>query len=324
MTAKLEALLLEISKELNEVGFQQEPKSLYQPAEYLLSLGGKRLRPLLVLLGCGAFSDPKKAMSQALAVEVFHNFSLMHDDIMDEAPLRRGHKTVHEKWGLNTAILSGDAMLVKSYQLLSQADNTVLPELLSLFNTTAMQVCEGQQYDMDFEKRESVTEQEYIQMIQLKTSVLLGCALQMGAIVGGASKADAEHLYQFGLLLGTSFQIKDDWLDCFGAPEKVGKQVGGDILANKKTLLLIHALQVAKGQEKDQLLKWLSETDFTPEHKIVEVKNLYKTLKVDDYANVQMNAFYTEAISHVDQLSISDSAKQEFLNFAKWILGRES
>ncbi|CAG0907532.1 unnamed protein product, partial [Cyprideis torosa] len=235
-----------VKTELKNIELAKEPKGLYEPVSYILALGGKRLRPVLTLLSCGMYSDPKRALPQALAVEVFHNFTLIHDDIMDDAPLRRGKQTVHEKWDINTAILSGDVTLVKAYQLLSDCNPTKLLALLELFNKTAVEVCEGQQLDVDFESKDDVSEEEYIRMIQLKTSVLLGCALQMGAIVGGASEEDANNLYQFGLLLGTAFQIKDDLLDCFGDPDIFGKQVGGDIIANKKTLLLIHAKNEAQ------------------------------------------------------------------------------
>jgi len=324
MKTQLDELLRSVELELEKVGFEHEPKTLYEPAKYLLNIGGKRLRPIVTLLGCGIFSDPLRAMPQALAVEVFHNFTLMHDDIMDDAPLRRGHKTVHEKWNLNTAILSGDAMLVKSYELLAKCDSAILPELLNVFNKTALQVCEGQQYDMDFETKDNVSEPEYISMIQQKTSVLLGCAIKMGALVGGALADDAEKLYQFGLLLGTSFQIKDDFLDCFGDPEKVGKQVGGDIIANKKTLLLIHALNTAKGKHADELKTWIAASNFDAAAKVEAVKAIYSALKIEEFANAQMDLYYTRALKNLEEVSISAQQKKPLFDFATWLMNREN
>lgn len=324
MKMQLDELLRSVENELEHIGFEQEPQSLYEPAKYLLHIGGKRLRPVVTLMACALFSDPLRAMPQALAVEVFHNFTLMHDDIMDDAPLRRGHKTVHEKWNLNTAILSGDAMLIKAYELLAQCDAAILPELLSVFNKTALQVCEGQQYDMDFETKDHVSEAEYISMIQQKTSVLLGCAIKMGALVGGASADDAEKLYQFGLLLGTSFQIKDDLLDCFGDPEKFGKQVGGDILANKKTLLLINALNTAKGKHADELKTWIAATNFNPTEKVQAVKAIYSQLKIEEYAHTQMDYYYAKALKNLDEVSLLAEQKKPLFDFASWLMNREN
>jgi len=309
----------EIEKGLQNIGFDAEPKTLYAPAEYLIKVGGKRLRPAFTLLACGLYNSPLLAMPQALAVEVFHNFTLMHDDIMDEAPLRRGQQTVHEKWNLSTAILSGDAMLVRAYQLLAQVESDKLPAMLKLFSQTAIEVCEGQQYDMDFQSRTDVSEEEYIHMIQLKTSVLLGCAMQMGAWVGGASDEDAQHLYHFGLLLGTSFQIKDDLLDVFGDPEKVGKQVGGDILANKKTLLLLHAKKVAGQTDKIELNEWLNGNSA---NKVAAVTALFKKLKADVYAQDLSRKYYTQALAHLQDLHISDEKKSDLKALAQWLLDR--
>jgi geranylgeranyl diphosphate synthase type II len=308
---------------LKRVGFDAEPQNLYEPATYILSLGGKRLRPLLSLLSCGLYTDPLKALPQALAVEVFHNFTLMHDDIMDQAPLRRGNITVHEKWDVNTAILSGDVMLVQAYQLLAQAEPDKLPALLRTFSQTAKEVCEGQQLDMDFQGRNDVTEEEYIRMIQLKTSVLLGCALQMGSIVAGATDEDARHLYHFGLLLGTSFQIKDDYLDVFGDPDKVGKQVGGDILANKKTLLLIHALRHANTLQLTELQNWLAMTDSQQDKKVAAVTALFKAIGCEVYAKERMQDFYQAALHHLDALDIHEVKKQKLRDFAGWLMDRE-
>lgn len=322
MIEKFAPLLAEIENELKHVGFDQSPQTLYKPAEYLLSIGGKRLRPLLTLLSCGVFSNPLKAMPQALAVEVFHNFSLMHDDIMDDAPLRRGHETVHEKWNVNTAILSGDVMLIRAYQLLANCNNETLPKVLKAFNKMATEVCEGQQMDMDFETRDSVSEAEYIQMIQLKTSVLLGCALQLGAWVGGANDEEANHLYQFGLLLGTAFQIKDDLLDCFGDPKKFGKQVGGDIVANKKTLLLIHAKSKSRQGSLEELNYWINIQGKQHEEKIEAIKNLYIQLGTKDYAEERGREYYKMALAHLDQ--IDSTKKQPLYQLAEQLLYRET
>ena len=237
--------------EVDQLNLGTAPAKLYDPMHYIMELGGKRLRPILSLMGAGIYGDPAKAMPQAMAVELFHNFSLIHDDIMDAAPLRRGKTTVHKKWDDNVGILSGDGMLVKAYQFLAQCEPEILPEVLGTFSQTALEVCEGQQMDMDFETMDEVSAATYIQMIQFKTSVLLGCAMKVGALVGGGSKKDADALYQFALLLGTSFQIKDDYLDVYGDPEKFGKQVGGDILSNKKTLLWIEAQRRAGLQNID-------------------------------------------------------------------------
>ncbi|MEL0145621.1 MAG: polyprenyl synthetase family protein, partial [Schleiferiaceae bacterium] len=231
----LAALQALFQKEIDALQLGSAPEKLYDPMHYIMNLGGKRLRPVLALMGAGLYGDPSKAMPQAMAIELFHNFSLIHDDIMDAAPLRRGQETVHIKWDENIGILSGDGMLVKAYQYVAQCSPELLPEVLATFSQTALEVCEGQQMDMDFETMDQVPLDTYIKMIQFKTSVLLGCAMKIGALVGGATKEDAEALYEFALLLGTSFQIKDDYLDVYGDPEKFGKQVGGDILSNKKT-----------------------------------------------------------------------------------------
>ena len=246
--ATLQALF---QAEVDQLNLGTTPEMLYDPMHYILQLGGKRLRPILSLMGSGIYGDPAKAMPQAMAIELFHNFSLIHDDIMDAAPLRRGKTTVHMKWNENVGILSGDGMLVKAYQYIAKCDASVLPEVLDTFSNTALEVCEGQQMDIDFETMDEVTASAYIKMIQYKTSVLLGCAMKIGALVGGAAKKDADALYQFAMFLGTSFQIKDDYLDVYGDPEKFGKQVGGDILSNKKTLLWIEAKRRAQDQGID-------------------------------------------------------------------------
>jgi geranylgeranyl diphosphate synthase type II len=261
---------------------------------YIMNLGGKRLRPVLALMGAGLYGDPSKAMPQAMAIELFHNFSLIHDDIMDAAPLRRGQETVHIKWDENIGILSGDGMLVKAYQYVAQCSPELLPEVLATFSQTALEVCEGQQMDMDFETMDQVPLDTYIKMIQFKTSVLLGCSMKIGALVGGATKKDAEALYEFALLLGTSFQIKDDYLDVYGDPEKFGKQVGGDILSNKKTLLWIEAEKRAALQRID-----FSEYVAMPanEDKVESFQELYKILDVDAFAKSEIDRYYQLSLS---------------------------
>ena len=253
---KLEDLQSIISEAVQKLDFPGYPAKLYEPISYILSLGGKRMRPALLLMACELFGgDVNKAISPALAIEVFHNFTLMHDDIMDNAPLRRGKTTVHERWNKNVAILSGDVMLIEGYKLMMQVEDRLLRPILDIFNTTAVGVCEGQQLDMEFETRDVVDINEYINMIRLKTAVVLGGALKIGALIGGAPAKDADLLSQFGVQLGVAFQLQDDILDVYGDPEKFGKQVGGDIISNKKTFLLIKALELAKGEQANSRIE---------------------------------------------------------------------
>lgn len=298
--------------------------NLHAPVRYILSLGGKRFRPLLVLLSASAFGSlDKRAFKAALAVEIFHNFSLVHDDIMDQAPLRRGKETVHAKWDENTAILSGDAMLIEAYKLLAETGNENLKELLDLFNTTSAEVCWGQQLDMDFETRSDVNVDLYIEMIGLKTAVLLGCALKMGAMVAGSQKQDADLLYQFGKQAGIGFQIQDDYLDAFGDPEKFGKQVGGDIISNKKTYLIIRALEKAGPDLRAELNEiYFSNSLKDQIEKVERVKEIFKTLEVDgDTENVSIQ--YFENAEHcIDQLSVSDEKKKLFTDFLEMLKNR--
>ncbi len=260
---KLEYLQALISEEVNKLAFPEYPVALYEPISYILSLGGKRMRPALLLMACDLFGgDIEAAISPALAIEVFHNFTLMHDDIMDNAPLRRGSVTVHERWNNNVGILSGDVMLVQGYKLMMQVEDRLLRPILDIFNTTAVGVCEGQQLDMEFEERNDVGIDEYINMIRLKTAVVLGGALKIGALIGGADSKDADLLSSFGEHLGIAFQLQDDILDVYGDPEKFGKQVGGDIISNKKTFLLIKALESADAQQKKELAGWIDLKQF--------------------------------------------------------------
>ncbi len=314
----------EIEEQLNHLSLASEPAELYDPINYILAIGGKRMRPLLVVLGAELFGVERAAVAkQALAVEVFHNFTLLHDDIMDEAPLRRGQKTVHEKWNQHIAILSGDAMQILAYQLLAEANHKHLASLLKTFSSTALLVCEGQQRDMSFELRDDVSLEEYIRMIKEKTAVLLGAALQIGAICANASEEDQKRLYDFGVNVGLAFQVQDDILDAFADPEKFGKQVGGDILANKKTCLLLLTQQAATADQQEELTAWLNKAEFNPEEKVEAVKALYKSTGGLDATLQLKNDFHQKAISSIQAISVSESAKQKLLELSSYLLDRE-
>jgi geranylgeranyl diphosphate synthase type II len=321
---KLSDLQAIISNEVNQLTFPVYPAELYEPIKYILSLGGKRMRPALLLMACDLFGgDVQKAISPALAIEVFHNFTLMHDDIMDNAPLRRGKTTVHERWNPNVGILSGDVMLIEGYKLMMQVEDRLLRPILNIFNETAVGVCEGQQIDMEFETRNNVSIDEYITMIRLKTAVVLGGALKIGAIIGGASAEDAALLHTFGEQLGIAFQLQDDILDVYGNPEKFGKQVGGDILSNKKTFLLIKALELADSKQTAELKKWLSGTDFDAQEKVAAVTNIYDQLQVRQYAEIIMQAYADKAFQALDLISLHDDHKQYLRDFADGLMIRE-
>ncbi len=305
----------------NQRQFPQLPNNLYDAAQYLLALGGKRARPVICLMGNELFDQIlDDTYHVAAALEVFHNFSLVHDDIMGNAPLRRGVPTVHEKWNTPTAILAGDVMLVKCYQFLNKIDARLMHPIIELFNKTAIEVCEGQQMDMDFEQRNDVIIDEYVQMIALKTSVLLAASLQMGAIMGGASKHNQDLLYQFGKNLGIAFQVQDDYLDAFGDPEKFGKQVGGDILSNKKTFLLLHALDVAQGDDQKELEYLLQHHD---ENKVARMLALYKKCDVDDWALALKQKYFDIAMKHLDDVAVLNKRKQPLIEVAHFLVQRE-
>ena len=305
---------------LQQAHFPTEPANLYDPLGYFLQLGGKRMRPMLSLMACKMTgSDFEKALPAALAVEYFHNFSLIHDDIMDAAPIRRGQATVHEKWNGNIAILSGDVLLVKAYEQLAKYDSSTFHALFNVFNKTAIEVCEGQQMDMDFELRNEVSEAEYLEMIRLKTSVLLGCALQMGGIVGGATQKDAALLYSFGEELGLAFQIQDDILDLYGDTAQVGKQVGGDVLANKKTLLSISAKKVADNTQLQTLAAFEQLKD--PLLKVEKTKELYLALGARHYCEEQMKAHHQKALAALSRIGI-DGAESELEELAEFLFAR--
>jgi len=308
---------------LPQLNYPKEPNELYEPIRYILSLGGKRLRPVLTLLAADAYGDWQPAIPQALSVEIFHNFTLVHDDIMDDAPLRRGKQTVHEKWDINRAILSGDAMLIQAYEQLVQCKQEHIAPLMRAFNKVALEVCEGQQFDVNFESSEAIKEADYIIMIRLKTSVLLGAALQFGAIVSNAPATDQEQLYQFGVDLGIAFQIKDDWLDVYGDPEKFGKQVGGDILSNKKTLLMIHALKTATGEQADELQQWLITSD-QPDAKVKAITTIFTETGAGEKAQESMNSYYKKAMLDLSNCTEMPADKRRsFEEFAKWLIERD-
>jgi geranylgeranyl diphosphate synthase, type II len=302
--------------------FPAEPASLYEPNEYFLKLGGKRIRPVLCLMGNELFDDIKTdAWEVGSAIELFHNFTLIHDDIMDKAPLRRGMETVHVKYGENVALLAGDVMLVKSYQQLEKVHTDYLHPILHLFNKTAAEVCEGQQWDMDFEKMKTVHLDEYLRMIELKTSVLLAASLKMGAILGGAGERNQNLLYDFGKKLGIAFQVQDDYLDAFGDPQKFGKQIGGDILANKKTFLLIHAFETASAAQGTELRLLLAGN--APD-KVEKVLDIFRDCKVDEWALRLKNKFLDEALAHLEDIAVLSKRKQPLIELAQHLMQREN
>jgi len=295
-----------INKEVNKLGFGDKPYELYEPIRYIMKLGGKRIRPLLTLMSYSVFKDDiPKIIKPAIAVEIFHNFTLAHDDIMDRAPLRRGNPTIHEKWNNNVAILSGDTMLIKAYEFLFSAENHYLKRVLQEFNQCAIKVCEGQQYDMNYETSNDVSVDEYLQMIKLKTATLLGFCVELGAILGGAQFETQNALKEFGKHIGVGFQLKDDLLDVYADQNKFGKQIGGDIVVNKKTFLLITALELADQEKKQSLNYWLSQKEFVPEEKVVNVKKIYDELEVNQIAVEKMNYYFDTAFKWLDDAQIS-------------------
>lgn len=301
----------------------REPKNLYEPIDYILQLGGKRMRPVLTLMAADVFQcDIKKALPAALAIEVFHNFTLVHDDIMDDAPLRRGKKTVHEKWDLNTGILSGDAMLILAYQYFENYEPKTFQKLAQLFSKTALEVCDGQQLDVDFETRNDVSIPEYINMIRLKTSVLVAAALKMGAIVAEVDDEQADLIYEFGLNLGLAFQLQDDYLDTFGDPETFGKQVGGDIIENKKTFLYLKALEVADEDTKKKLNYFYQRKLKENTIKITEVTRIYKIHDIPLLVSEEIKRYTDKAFDTLSKLTIDENRKQSLKDFGLWLMKR--
>ena len=313
-----------IEAEIKKQKFGSEPKSLYEPIRYIMNLGGKRLRPLLTMLSYSLYkNDANKIVSYATAVEAFHNFSLLHDDIMDKAPLRRGKPTVHEKWNVNTAILSGDVMLVRVYDLFLTLDEKKLKAVLKIFNTCAAEVCEGQQWDMEFETKSKVSEAHYIDMIRLKTAVLLGFSLELGALLANAPEEEREALKEFGVNIGIGFQLKDDLLDVYADKGKFGKQVGGDILANKKTFLLIKALEKAKGKTKQELIKWLSAKKINKHQKVNAITAIYDSLGIPQLTEKKIEAYFSKGFSYLDKIKASEN-KEQLIVFTRDLIKRQS
>jgi len=321
---ELAALSKTFEQVLEELELPKEPRLLYEPVSYTINNGGKRMRPLLVLLGCKIFSeDISQALHPSVAIEMFHNFTLVHDDIMDRAPLRRGKPSVYQKWNDNVAILSGDAMMVKSYQSLVQTRKEVLAEVLDIFNLTALEVCEGQQHDMDFEERDDVSISEYLEMIRLKTAVLLAASLKLGAVIGGTSEENAQKLYVFGLNAGIAFQLQDDILDVYGETAKVGKQKGGDIIANKQTYLLIKAKELASKKQTSELNSWLNGS-ISGSEKVEAVTALYQELNVRELAEAEMWKYFNRGLESLKQVQGSENWKNILEQFATNLMHRES
>ena len=309
---------------LKDYNTERDPKNLYEPVQYILNLGGKRLRPILTLMTADCFGgDVNKALDAALAVEVFHNFSLIHDDIMDDAPLRRGQQTVHEKWDLNTGILSGDAMLIMAYQLFENYPPETFQNLLTLFSKTALEVCEGQQYDIDFETRNAVSIAEYLKMIEYKTAVLVAAAMKMGAIIAGASDEDQNRCYEFGKNLGIAFQLQDDYLDAFGNPESFGKQVGGDIIENKKTYLYLKALEFSSENDQQKLRHLFNATNTDSKTKIELVKQIFTTSGSAEATKKAITSYTKTAFEVLQALTISDKNKQILQDFGTQLMTRD-
>lgn len=307
---------------IKEIDFPQEPSNLYDPLRYFTQLGGKRMRPILTMLSGELFEcSNEQTRNAALSIEVFHNFTLIHDDIMDQAPLRRGKVTVHTKWNENIAILSGDVLMVKAYELLSNQEHGDLRLLLKRFNTTAIEVCEGQQMDMDFEEMNDVTIPQYIEMIRLKTSVLLGCAMEFGAIVANASASDCQNVYEFGQDLGVAFQIQDDILDLYADPDKFGKQVGGDVIANKKTLLNLKAFEMATLEQKEILRQLEQEQDLVI--KVERTRQLYDQLGVREECEALMETYHLKALKAMDNINVPAKNKEVLIGLGEYLLKRE-
>ncbi len=318
--------IAELTEKINiaveRIQYNDDPKNLYAPIRYILSIGGKRIRPLLMLLGYNLYKEQvDDIMNNALALETYHNFTLLHDDLMDKSDLRRGNPTVHKKWNENAAILSGDTMLIMAYQLFNQGMKN--DEAWTAFIEATLGVCEGQQFDIDFETRNDVTEAEYMEMIRLKTSLLLGYALKIGALLGGADAEDVAHLYTFGEKMGLAFQLQDDWLDVYGDPNTFKKKLGGDIVDNKKTFMLINALQRANTEQRAELGRWIATTDGNAEEKIAAVTHIYNIIGIGQLAQEKIEALFAESLQSLDQVKVAEEKKAELRVFANRLLGRK-
>ena len=321
MTA--DEILAKFNEFLEHLPYDRKPFSLYEPVKYVLSLGGKRIRPTLMLLAYNLYKDdPESILMPACALETYHNYTLLHDDLMDNADLRRGHMTVHRRWDANTAILSGDSMLVLAYQRMAQCRRDKLADVLNLFTETALEIGEGQQYDMEFEQRNDVTEAEYIEMIRLKTSVLLACALKIGALLADAPEADSDNLYRFGEKIGLAFQLQDDFLDVYGDTKVFGKAIGGDILAGKKTFMLINALAHANESQRKELEQWLAIND-RPKEKIEAVTRLYNEIGIDRMATEKIAFYFTESHRYLEAVNVDESRKIELRRYAERMMKRQ-
>lgn len=314
-----------IRENIENLKFPDNPSKLYDPIKYILSLGGKRFRPAFMLHACELFyGNMNEAIKPAIGIELFHNFTLLHDDIMDNAPIRRSKPTVHKKWNRDIAILSGDAMFIKSVQFISCVRNEILKEVLDTFNQAALTVCEGQQMDMDFENKDKVTISEYLKMIEAKTATLIACCLKIGAIIGNASKADTDTIYEFGKNIGIAFQLKDDLLDVYGNTEKFGKQVGGDIIANKKTFLILKALEQADDKQSKELSKWMKNSNADFKTKVSEVRKIYNAIGVKEITEQKINEYFKTAVKYFDKISVDKNRKKVVENLVHSLMDRES
>lgn len=320
-----EELIKKVNDYIESTSVNRQPEGLYEPIRYVLSLGGKRIRPVLMLLAYNMFKDnPETIMETAVGLETYHNFTLLHDDLMDNADVRRGMPTVHKKWNANTAILSGDTMLIIAFQRVARCEEDKLRPVLDLFTKTVLEIDEGQQYDIDFETRNDVTEEEYIEMIRLKTSVLLACAVKMGAIMAGASEEDASHLYNFGEKLGLAFQLQDDLLDVYGDPKVFGKAIGGDITSNKKTYMLINAFNRANAEQKKELQKWCSGEKFDRKEKVAAVTRLYDEIGIRQLCEAKIEHYFAEGKKWLDQVALPEERKVELRAYTNQMMKREN
>lgn len=317
-------LLDQIQVYIRQIPYYRSPERLYDPIQYVLGMGGKRLRPVLMLLAYNMYKeDVSDALSQAAAIETYHNFTLLHDDLMDKADMRRGKPTVHKKWNENMAILSGDAMLILAYQfMVKNCPAQYMEEVMSVFTQAALEVCEGQQWDMDFEHMDNVTVEQYMEMIRLKTSVLLACALKIGAILGGAPKEDAQMLYDFGIKIGLAFQLQDDYLDVYGDPKVFGKNIGGDILCNKKTFMLLTALQRADEATRSSLHTWIKMENYLPDEKIKAVTDIYNKVEVQEICRNKILAYYKEGMELLDKVGVESSLKENLASYVRELMDR--
>ena len=314
-----------INQYIKELAFSRKPQGLYNPIEYVLSPGGKRIRPVLMLMAYNLYRDDVEAIfDPATAIEVYHNYTLLHDDLMDRAYMRRGQATVHKVWNDNAAILSGDAMLVLAYQYMARVKTDCLKPVMDLFSQTALEICEGQQLDMEFETRHDVTEEEYIEMIRLKTSVLLAASLKIGALLGDASSADANALYDFGMHMGVAFQLKDDWLDVYGDPAVFGKKIGGDILCNKKTYMLIQALRLAKGDQLNELNDWIEAEQPNPQEKIAAVTRIYNATGVKQMCEEQIALYTRKGLESLERVALPAEMKEQLSQLMLGLIDRQS